>query len=75
MMSEASRGGRSWFFVESKSFESQVEDVGGKLKGCIWERCRGITSWIRFGKVSLSWLLNLVEAYYRDNANRMWVLD
>lgn len=61
--------------MDSKSLESQVEDVGGKVKGCIWERCRGITSWIRFGKVSLIWLLNVVEAYCRDIANRMWVLD
>ena len=73
-MSEALRGGRSWFVVESKSFELQVEEVGGKLRGCIWERCRGITSWIRFGEVSLSRLLDGVEAFYRDNGNRRWVL-
>ena len=74
-MSEASRGGRSWFAIESKSFELQVEEVGGKLRGCMWERCRGITSWIRFGEVSLSWLLDGVEACCRDNGNRRWVLD
>ena len=74
-MSEASRGGRSWFAVESKSFELQVEVVGGKLKGCIWERCRGTTSWIRYGEVNLSRLLDGVEACCRDNGNRRWVLD
>ena len=49
--------------------------VGGKLNGFIWERCRGTTSWIRFGEVSLSRLLDGVEAFYRDNGNRRWVLD
>ena len=39
--------------VESKSFEILVEDLGGKWKGCIWERNKGGSSWIRFGKVSL----------------------
>ena len=74
-ISEVSRGGRSWFGVESKSFELQVEVVEGKLKGRIWEICRGTTSWIRFGEVSLSHLLDGVEAYCRDNGNRRWVLD
>ena len=40
----AVRGGRSRFVVESKSFEILVEDLGGKLKSCIWERSRGISS-------------------------------
>ena len=38
----AAKGGRSWFVVESKSFEISVEYVGGKLKGYIWERSRAI---------------------------------
>ncbi|RVW53102.1 hypothetical protein CK203_080666 [Vitis vinifera] len=37
------RGGRSWFAMEAKSFEIEVEEEGGKLRGCIWERCRGWT--------------------------------
>ena len=74
-MSEDSRGGKSWFAMEFKSFELQVEVIGGKLKECIWERCRGTTSWIRFGEVSLSRLLDSVEACCRDNGNRRWVLD
>ncbi|RVW95868.1 hypothetical protein CK203_025791 [Vitis vinifera] len=56
-------------------FELQVEVVEGKLKGRIWEICRGTTSWIRFGEVSLSHLLDGVEACCRDNGNRRWVLD
>ncbi|RVX23250.1 Bifunctional riboflavin biosynthesis protein RIBA 1, chloroplastic [Vitis vinifera] len=39
-----SRGGRRWFTVESKAFELVIDEVGGKLRGCIWERCKGITS-------------------------------
>ena len=66
-MSEASRYGRSWFAVECKSFELLVEDVGGKLRGCIWERCRGVSSWIRFGEVSLSQLLDGAESCCREN--------
>ena len=46
---EGPRGGRRWFAVESKSFKLLIDVVGGKLRGCIWERCRGLTSWIRFG--------------------------
>ena len=61
----AARDGRSWFVVESKSFDILVEDVGGKLKGCIWERSRGISSWIRLREVSLRCLLDGVEAYCR----------
>lgn len=61
--------------VESKFFELQVEVVGEKLKECIWEKYRGTTSWIRFGKVSLSHLLDGVEVCCRDNGNRRWVLD
>ena len=52
-MKEVLRGGRVWFAVESKSFEILIDEVGGKLRGCIWERSKGITSWIRFGDVSL----------------------
>ena len=70
----AAKGGRSWFVVESKSFEISVEDVGGKLKGYIWERSRGISSWIRFGEVSLHCLLDVVEACCREIDNRSWVL-
>ncbi|RVW46466.1 hypothetical protein CK203_067277 [Vitis vinifera] len=40
--------------VESKSFEILVEDLGGKLKGCIWERSKDISSWIRFGEIKES---------------------
>ena len=69
-----SRGGRRWFPVESKAFELVIDEVGGKLRGCIWERCKGITSWIRFGDASLSSLLVGVESCCRDRDERSWSL-
>ena len=70
----AVRGGRSRFVVESKSFEILVEDLGRKLKGCIWERSRGISSWIRFGEASLRCLLEGVEACCREVDDQSWVI-
>ncbi|RVW23501.1 hypothetical protein CK203_090731 [Vitis vinifera] len=67
-----SRGGRRWFTVESKAFELVIDEVGGKLRGCIWERCKGISSWIRFGDASLSSLLVGVESCCRDRDDRNW---
>ncbi|RVW91642.1 hypothetical protein CK203_024179 [Vitis vinifera] len=59
-MKAVPRGGRVRFAVESKSFEILIDESGDKLRGCIWERCKGITSWIRFGDVSLSRSYRLV---------------
>ena len=61
--------------VESKSFEILVEDLGGKMKGCIWERSRGVSSWIRFEEASLRCLLEGVEACCREVDNQRWVFD
>ncbi|RVW34871.1 hypothetical protein CK203_078016 [Vitis vinifera] len=47
---------------------------GGKLRGCIWEKCRGLTSWIRFWDASLSSLLDGVEACCRGSDDRSWSL-
>ena len=71
-MSEVSRGGRSWFPVEAKSFELLVAEKGGKLNGCIWESCKEFTSWIEFGDASLCCLLGGVEACCKENGNRKW---
>ena len=73
-MKEVPMGGRSWFAVESKSFEILIDEVGGKLRGCIWERCKGITSWIRFGDVSLSRLLVGIGTCCRGKDDRGWSL-
>ena len=60
--------------MDSKSFELLVDKVGGKLRGCIWEKCRGLTSWIRFGDASLISLLDGVEACCRGSDDRSWSL-
>ena len=39
--------------IPSKSFDFSVEVVGGKLRGIIEERGRGLSAWIRFGDLSL----------------------
>ena len=61
------RGGKVWFVVETKSFEIAIEEKD-KLKGCIWERCKGVTSWIRFGDLSLQSLLLGVEYCIKDGS-------
>ncbi|WKA06293.1 hypothetical protein VitviT2T_024196 [Vitis vinifera] len=66
------RGGRRWFAVESKYFEILIDEVGGKLRGCIWERSKGITSWIRFGDFSLCRLLEGIEFCCRGREDRGW---
>ena len=71
-MKEVPRGGRVWFAVESKSFEILIDEVGGKLRGCIWERSKGITSWIRFGDVSLCRLLAGIETCCRGRDEKGW---
>ena len=43
------------------------------LKGCIWERRKGITSWIRFGGLSLSCMLVGLEACDRVSRSSVWV--
>ncbi|RVW39325.1 hypothetical protein CK203_102511 [Vitis vinifera] len=64
-----SKGGKCWFAVESKAFEISVEEVRGKLRGTIWERSKGLSSWIRFGEKGLSLLLKGAEAWCRGESN------
>ncbi|RVW47865.1 hypothetical protein CK203_092906 [Vitis vinifera] len=69
------RGGRSRFVVESKWFEIEIEELGGRLKGCIWERSRGFESWIRFGEASLRCLLEGVETCCREVDDQRWAIE
>ncbi|RVX04636.1 UDP-glucose:glycoprotein glucosyltransferase [Vitis vinifera] len=62
------KGGKSWFAVESKSFEISIEEIRGRLRGTIWERSKGLSSWIRFGEKGLSLLLEGVEAWCRGES-------
>ena len=57
--------------IPSKSFDFSVEVVGGKLRGIIEERGRGLSAWIRFGDLSLCCLLERVETC-RDEGLVMW---
>ena len=69
------RGGRSRFVVESKWFEIEIEESGGSLKGCIWERSRAFESWIRFGEASLRCLLEGVETCCREVDDQRWAIE
>ena len=60
------RGGKCWVAIESKTFEVSIEEVRGKLKGTIVERSRGLSSWIRFGALSLRKLLEGFEGCCRE---------
>ena len=66
------RGGKSWFAFEAKSFKIEIEEVKRGLKGCIWERRKGITSWIRFGGRSLVRLLMGLEDCARATRVSVW---
>lgn len=48
--------------MESKSFEISIREDGEKLIVKILERSKGVSSWIRIGKLSLCHLLEGVEA-------------
>ena len=37
------RGGKDWFAIEVKYFDIEVEETLKALKGCIWERRKGVT--------------------------------
>ena len=54
-------GGRCWFGVE-KTFEINIEEQEGRVRGKICERGPKSSSWIRFGGKSLSLLLEGVES-------------
>ena len=55
------KGKKTCFAIEAKTFEISIEEKGKKLRGCIWERCMGVTSWVRFGESSLQRLLLGIE--------------
>ncbi|WJZ85422.1 hypothetical protein VitviT2T_004961 [Vitis vinifera] len=45
------------------------KEVRGRLRGTIWERSKGLSSWIRFGEKGLSLLLEGVEAWCRGKSS------
>ena len=64
--------GKTWFPVEAKTFEISIEEKSKKLRGCIWERCKGATSWVRFGESSLQRLLLGIEDCDMISRNQDW---
>ena len=64
MLLPRQRGGKAWFAFKAKSFDIEVEVPKG-LRGCIWERRKGVTSWIKFGGRSLTRLLMSLETCVR----------
>ena len=66
------RMGKTWFAVEAKTFEISIEEKNKKLRGCIWERCKGATSWVRFGDSSLQRLLLGIEDCEMISRNQEW---
>ena len=64
--------GKTWFAVEAKTFEISIEEKSKKLRGCIWERCKGATSWVRFGESSLQRLLLGIEDCDKISRNQDW---
>ena len=64
--------GKTWFAVEAKTFEISIEEKNKKLRGCIWERCKGATSWVRFGDSSLQRLLLGIEDCEMISRNQEW---
>ncbi|RVW26431.1 hypothetical protein CK203_086137 [Vitis vinifera] len=64
-----SKGGKSWFAVESKTFEISIEEIRGKLRGVILERSKDFSSWIKFGEKSFSFLLEEVEDWCRGESS------
>ena len=67
------REGKAWFAIEAKSFDIEVEETLKGLRGCIWERRKGVTSWIKFGVLSLLLLLSGLEACARASRMSAWV--
>ena len=65
----ALKGGKSWFAVESKTFEISIEEIQGKLRGVILERSKGFSSWIKFGEKSFSSLLEGMEDWCKGESS------
>ena len=76
MQGAVARGDRCWFIVDSKSFIRQKLGwggvAGGELRAVIEERGRGLSTWIRFGDLSLRCLLEGVEICCRDEDLMRW---
>eukprot|EP00261_Vitis_vinifera_P035620 XP_019076863.1 PREDICTED: uncharacterized protein LOC109122937 isoform X1 [Vitis vinifera] len=66
---------RNSFVVESKTFEIDVEEKRGKIQVAIWEKKKGISSWVRLGSASLGFLLESLDHCIKDGKGGKWERD
>ena len=64
--------GKTWFVIEAKSFKIVIEEKGKNMRGGIWERCKGVTSWIKFRDLSLRYLLLSIEDCDKISRKQDW---
>ena len=63
---------RNSFVVESKTFEIDAEEKRGKIQVAIWEKKKGISSWVRLGSASLGFLLESLDHCIKDGKGGKW---
>ena len=63
---------RNSFVVESKTFEIDAEEKRGKIQVAIWEKKKGISSWVRLGAASLGFLLESLDHCIKDGKGGKW---
>ena len=66
---------RNSFVVESKTFEIDAEEKRGKIQVAIWEKKKGISSWVRLGSASLGFLLESLDHCIKDGKGGKWDRD
>ncbi|RVW88874.1 hypothetical protein CK203_045021 [Vitis vinifera] len=66
---------RNSFVVESKTFEIDAEEKRGKIQVAIWEKKKGISSWVRLGSASLGFLLESLDHCIKDGKGGKWERD
>ena len=63
---------RKSFVVESKTFEIVAEEKRGKIQVAIWEKKKGIFSWVRLGPKSLGFFLESLDHCIKDGKGGKW---
>ena len=63
---------RKSFVVESKTFEIDAEEKRGKIQVAIWEKKKGISSWVRLGPESLGFFLESLDHCIKDGKGGKW---
>lgn len=62
--------------LDPKSFDIEVEDLGGKLRGVIMEKTKGFSSWFKFSENSWNLFIEVVETCGKDPSHaspfRFW---